>query len=219
MRSNKGVEATSLIGYNTCLHRCRRARKPACAVQNDRTSPTSGRLLVDHRSNCRCSCTKDWYSARHASTSPPLVQPFSSSPSKSLLKSCRETTSSPPTTIAGQKQLKACPMTERAATVERTQFTKLLENDAHHDGFLLQIMATDFAQRSHHTGTNMKVFIIDCWESRMIRDNVLFPLFNKRQCGGFLDFLQQAIYESRQFSESVVTLICCSGGVNKFIGN
>ena len=80
-------------------------------------------------------------------------------------------------------------------------------------------MATDFSQRNHHTGTNKKVFIIDCRESRMIGNNVLFPLFNKRQCGGFLDFLQQAIYESRQFSESVVTPICCSGGLNEIIGN
>ena len=80
-------------------------------------------------------------------------------------------------------------------------------------------MAADFAQRSHHTGTNRNVFIIDCWESRMIGNNVLFPLFNKRQCGGFLDFLQQAINESCQFSKSVVTLICCSGGVNETIRN
>ena len=80
-------------------------------------------------------------------------------------------------------------------------------------------MATDFAQRSHHTGTNKKVFITDCWESRMIGNNVLFPLFNRRQCRGFPDFLLQAIHESRQFSGSVVTLICCSGGVNEIIGN
>ena len=117
MRQYKGVQATSLT-----------ARKTACPKQNDRSSPTSGRLLVDDRSSCRCSCAKDWYSARHASTSLPLVQPFSSSPSKSLLKSCKGATLSPPTTIAGQKQLKPCPMTERAATVDRTQFTKSSRN-------------------------------------------------------------------------------------------
>ena len=58
----------------------------------------------------------------------PLVQPFSSNPSKSLLKSCNGETSSPPTTIAGQKQLNPYPMTGRAATVERTQFKKSSRN-------------------------------------------------------------------------------------------
>ena len=79
-----GVEATIQLATIHTLYSCRRARKPACAEQNDRTSPTSGRLLMDNRSSCRCSCTKDWYSARHASTSLPLVQAFSRSPSKSL---------------------------------------------------------------------------------------------------------------------------------------
>ena len=80
-------------------------------------------------------------------------------------------------------------------------------------------MATDFAQRSHHTGTNEKVFVINCWEPRRIWDNVYFPLFHKGQGWRLLDFLQQAIYKSSQLSQSVVTLICCSRGVNKIIGN
>ena len=54
----------------------------------------------------------------------PLVQPFSSSPSRTLLKSWKGATSSPPSTNAGQKQLKPCPMTDREATVDRTQLTK-----------------------------------------------------------------------------------------------
>ena len=49
-------------------------------------------------------------------------------PIQEFLKSCKGTTSSPPTTIAGQKQLKPCPMTERAATVDRTQMTKSSRN-------------------------------------------------------------------------------------------
>ena len=64
----------------------------------------------------------------HASTSLPLIQPFSSSPSTSLLKSCSGATSSPPTTIAGQKQLNPCPMAEREATAESTQFKKSSKN-------------------------------------------------------------------------------------------
>ena len=80
-------------------------------------------------------------------------------------------------------------------------------------------MATDLTQCTHHTGTNEKVFVIICWEPRMIWDNVFFPLFHKRQWWRLLEFLQQAVYKSSQLSESVVTLICCSGGVNKIIGN
>ena len=71
--NTKGLKPQAWLATIHTLYRCRRARKPACAEQNDRTSPTSGRLLVDDRSSCRCSCTKDWYSARHASTSLPLV--------------------------------------------------------------------------------------------------------------------------------------------------
>ena len=114
---------------HTCLdtihtfHRCWRARKPACAENNERTSPTSGRLLVDNCSSCRFSCTKDWYSAVHASTSLPLDQPFTKSPSKNLLNSWKGATSSPPTKIARQNQLKPCPMTDFGAKVDNIQFT------------------------------------------------------------------------------------------------
>ena len=91
--------------------------------QNDRTSSVSVRLVVYDHSSCRCSCTKDWYSALHASTSLPLVQPVSQSPSKSFLNSWKGATSCPPTIIAGQKQLIPCPMTDLEATVDRIQFT------------------------------------------------------------------------------------------------
>ena len=128
LRQLTGAKVTTCLATIHTLYRCRKARKPACPEQNDRTSHTSGRLLVDDRSSCRCSRTKDRYSARHASTSLPLIQLFSSSPSTGLLKSCSGATSSPPTTIAGQKQLNPCPMTEREATVESTQFKKSSRN-------------------------------------------------------------------------------------------
>ena len=53
----------------------------------------------------------------------PLVQPSSKSPSKSWLNIWKEATLSPPTTIAGLKQLIPCPMTDVEATVDRIQFT------------------------------------------------------------------------------------------------
>ena len=105
------------------LYKCWGARKPTCAEQNDRTSPTSWRLLVDDRSSCHRSCTKEWYSALHASTSLPLVHPFSRSPSKILLDSWKGGTSSPPTTVDGHKQLIPCRMSDLKATVDSKQFT------------------------------------------------------------------------------------------------
>ena len=45
---------TILVTIHTLNRRCR-ARKPACEEQNNRMSPTSGRLLVEDRSSCRCS--------------------------------------------------------------------------------------------------------------------------------------------------------------------
>ena len=127
-KTTKEVEVTSHIGYNTYFIQVPTSAETSLSG-TERQDVTYVRApFVDDRSSCRCSCTKDWYSARHASTSLPLVQPFSSSPSKSLLKSSNGATSSPPTTIAGQKQINPCPMTERAATVDRTQFTKSSKN-------------------------------------------------------------------------------------------
>ena len=71
---------TLLVAIHT-LNRCWRARKPTCEEQKDRTSPTSGRLLVEDRSSLRCSWKKDWYSARQASISPFLIHPRSERPS------------------------------------------------------------------------------------------------------------------------------------------
>ena len=65
----KHTMATHHTQLDTVQTLCKRfrARKPACVEKNDRTSPMSGRLLVEDRSSCRCSRTKDWYSARPAS--------------------------------------------------------------------------------------------------------------------------------------------------------
>ena len=94
--------------------------------------PTSWRLLVDDRSSCRCSCTKDLYSALHASTSLPLLQPFSKSPSNSLLNSWKGATSSPKTTIAGQKQLNLVVLliSKQLSTEHNSQI--LRGSDRHH---------------------------------------------------------------------------------------
>ena len=71
------------------LYRWCPARKSTCEEQNDRTFPMLGRLLVEDNSSCRCSCTKDWYSALKAFNPLParLTQTFSRSPSNSLIAS------------------------------------------------------------------------------------------------------------------------------------
>ena len=52
--------------------------------------------------------------------------------------------------------------------------------------FFLQILATNSVQCSHHTGISQKVFLINCWETRMIWHKVFFPLFYERQWWRFL---------------------------------
>ena len=108
------------------LNRC--WRKPACEEENDRTSPTLGRLLVEDCSSCRCSWTKDWYSARQASLSLPLIHARSQSPSSKRPSLCSSAWSSPPMMIAGQKQLNHGPILERAATVDSTEFVNSSRN-------------------------------------------------------------------------------------------
>ena len=110
------------------LNKCWRAEKPACEERNDRTSPTSGRFLVEDRSSCSCSWTKDWYSARQSSISLPSIQPRSKSPQNKTPSSCSGTWSSPPMTIAGKKQLNPCPILEWAATVDSTEFVNCSRN-------------------------------------------------------------------------------------------
>ena len=110
----------ALVAIHT-LNRCCRARKPACEQQNDRTSPMSVRLLVEDRSSCRCSWTKDWYSDRQPSISLPFTHPRSNRPSSRRPNKWSGAWSSPPMMIAGQKQLKPCPIFERTATVESTE--------------------------------------------------------------------------------------------------
>ena len=128
MRQLTGVEATSLLGYDENFIQVPTSARTSVS-KTKRQDVTYVRAAPRGRPlQLLLFLAKDWYSALNASFSLPLVQLFLSSPSKSLLKSCKGATSSPPITIAGQKHLKPCPMTERAATVERTQITKTSGN-------------------------------------------------------------------------------------------
>ena len=124
----KRSQSFSILVTIHTLNRCWRARKPVCKEQNDRTSPTSGRLLVEDRSSCRCSWTKDRYSARQVSISLPLIHPRTKSPSNKRPSICSGAWLSTTMTIAGQKQLNPCPIMEQAATVDNTEFVKSSRN-------------------------------------------------------------------------------------------
>ena len=135
-RLKRSQGSTMLVAIQT-LNRCWRAQKPACEEQNDRTSPTSGRPFVEDRPSCRCFWTKDWYSARQASFSLPLIHPRSQNPSNKRPSRCSGTWLSLPMTIAGQKQLNPCPILERAATVDSTEFVNSPEIYGHPFGTLV----------------------------------------------------------------------------------
>ena len=128
MRQLTGVEATSLLGYDTYFIQLPTSAKTSLSrterqdVTYVRAAPRGRRLqlpLFLHKGLVLSPARLNFA---------PLGPTLLSSPSKSLLNSCKGATSSPPTIIAGQKQRKPCPMTERAATVERTQFTKSSRN-------------------------------------------------------------------------------------------
>ena len=106
----------------------RRARKPACKDQNGRTSPTSGGLLVEDHSSCRCSWTKNFYSAQQTSISLLLIRSRSNTPSNKRPSRCSGARSFAPMKMAGQKQLKPCPILERAATVHSTDLVNSSRN-------------------------------------------------------------------------------------------
>ena len=128
MRQFTGAGATNLFGYDTYFIQVPTSAKTSLS-RTERKDVTYVRAAPRGRPfQLPLFLHKGVVLSRHTSTSLPLVQPFSSNPSKSLLKSCKRATSSPPTTIAGQKHFKPCPMTDRAATVDRTEFTKSSRN-------------------------------------------------------------------------------------------
>ena len=111
----------TLVTIHT-LDRCWQARKPAWEEQNDRTSPTSEKILIEDCSSCRCFWIKDWYSARQASISLPLIHPRSKSPSYKRLSRRNGAWLSPEMMIAGQKHLNPYPIWKRVATVDGTRY-------------------------------------------------------------------------------------------------
>ena len=219
MSNSKPTHATAIqhtwLDTIHTLYRCCWARKPICAEQNDSTSPPSGRLLVEDRSSCHCYCTKDWNLALHASTSLPLVHPFSDGPSKGFLNNWKGASLSPPTTIAGQKQIKPYPMGKLDATVENKQFT----NSSTKPWASRQSSVRKYWLPTLFSALIMQVFFINRRILRRIWGHVLLPLFHKWQRRSLLDVLQQEVNKTHQFFKTVVPMICYCGRVSKVVGN
>ena len=171
-----------LIGYdtyfiqvltNTETNLCRTKRQDITYVRL---------LLLDDRSSCRRSCTKDWYSALHASTSFPLVQPFCKKPFQELVKQLERSN-----VIRTNHNCR----TEAAHTLFYDSSRSNGRQNTVHNFFEKAtgitaklcpwVLATNFVQCSHHATAGEKVFFISRRKPRMILYNVLFPLFYKWQ--------------------------------------
>ena len=79
-------------------------------------------------------------------------------------------------------------ISRQRSTENKSQF--LRESDRHHGETLSIGTGTNFVQWSQYASSGEKVFLINCREPRMIRHNIFFPWFYRRQWLGFPYFLQ-----------------------------
>ena len=217
-RLERSQGSTILATIHT-LNRCWRARKPACEEQNDRTSPKSGWFLVEDRSSCRCSWTKNKCSARQASMSPPLIHPRSKSTSNKKPRRCSGAWLSPPIRIAGQKQLKPCPILERAATVDSTDVVNSSTNlrasrwnpfFKYELPILLRAANTRVPARNSSSAKGGNFWVV-C-------QDIYIPLLQKRQRSSLLKFLQKTVDEASQLTKCVLPVIARCLWVNETVG-
>ena len=183
---------TILVTTHT-LNRCWRARKRACKERNDRTLPTSGQLVVEDRSSCRYSWTGDWYSARQASISLPLIHPHSKSPPNETPSSCNGAWLSLPMTIAGQNQLNPCPVLERSATVDSTEFVNSSRIPSLE--LSLQIRTPNLIESRQNPRPTQQLSIGRRGKHWVICQDILFPMLRKRQRRYLLKLLEKAVDE------------------------
>ena len=195
------------------------ARKWVCEEKNDRTS---GRLLVEERSSCRSSWTKELYSARQASISLPLIHPRSKMPSKKRPSRCSGAWLSLPMMIAGQKQLNPCPISKRAATVDSTEFVKSSRNpraSRWNCSFKYEFPVLLRTESCQYMRPSQK-FFISIWRNFWaVCHYELFPLLHRRQRRSLLNLLQKAVDDASQLTKLVVSIIARCLRMNEIYGN
>ena len=87
-------------------------------------------------------------------------------------------------TAAKERRHPHQPQLQRKSSSDPVQLLISKQQLTEHNSQILRegdVLVLNFAHCSHHVSARKKVFLIDCREPRMIRDNVLFPLFYKGQ--------------------------------------
>ena len=163
---------------------------------------------MQYGASCRFSNSKDTYSVLQASTSFPLIYPFSCNSSNSWLKSYRGAWLSPLYSIAGQKQLIPWPVTDVGATVIICNWQILQGGKGHHSGTQILGIGSQLCQDllsqafrwarkfSSFLTTNFELIWLTCFFHCSTSGNESLYLF-----------LQKAVDETRQLSEGVIPVI------------
>ena len=156
----------------------------------------------------RWSRTKEWHSALAASTSLPYTQPRFRGPSICCPKKQNAEWSSHPTMITDEKQLRFCPIRERAATVHKMVLSHWFKNCRQFFSKLgSQVQAVYFFECCRQSCFLQKVLISNGSKGRMFREHILLPLLYHRQTGADFNFLQQAVHEPGELPKRKIAVI------------
>ena len=179
----------------------------------------SVRLFVEDGSSCRCSWTKDWYSARQASVSMPLFQPLFRSPSSKWPSRWSGSWSPPPMINAGKNN--SIPVRYWNEQLRwRAQSSWILPEIYELPSELsLQIKNSNLVWSCQHPRTRQKLFIGIWMKRRVICQRILFLVVHNRQRRSLLDLSEKAVGEAGQLTKWVVSIIVRCLKVNKINGN
>ena len=128
----------------------------------------------------------------------------------------------PPMIIAGKIQLNPCPILERAATVESTEFvisSRCLRVSRWNSLFDDELPIFNLVESCLHPRPSQRLFIGNWRKVRLFCQHVLFLLLHKRQPRSLPNLLEKAVSAASQLTKWMVSIIICCLGVNKFIGD
>ena len=126
---------------------------------------------------------------------------------------------SPPILTAGQKQPILCPMLDRGATVDSTEFVNSSRNiGASLRKSFFQLVDPNLDENYQHAGTRQELLISKWGELGMIRQHIVIPLLQKWQRRSLLN-LEEAMDETSHFAKNMEPVITRPLGVNGSVGN